>query len=174
MILLHIDVGLRWLDWLSPTSSGGGASVPNITTTTDDDRHRRTALTCGQNESVQHVVPDGQRHDGRMGPQVLFHVLLGVRRRAGRVGRGGDRVHGDIRRVRRGQRVHRLGRAQVPGNAYRHQLLPTQPHRGRPAVRHHHAGAGLRPCPARLAVRRFRLPTVALLAGACLLCYNTN
>jgi len=109
-----------------------------------------------------------------MGSQVLFHVLLGVRRRAGRVGRGGYRVHGYIRRVRRGQRVHRLGRAQVPGNAHRHQLLPTQPHRGRPTVRHHHAGAGLRPRPARLAVRRFRLPTVALLAGVCLYRFNIN
>jgi len=109
-----------------------------------------------------------------MGSQVLFHVLLGVRRRAGRIGRGGYRVHDNIRRVRRGQRVHRLGRAQVPGNAYRHQLLPTQPHRGRPVVRHHHAGAGLRPCPARLAVRGLRLPNVALLAGGCLYYFNIN
>lgn len=87
-------------------------------------------MTDGQDESVQHVVPDGQRHDGRLGSQVLFHVLLGVRRRASRVGRRGDRVHGDIHRVRRGQRVHRLGRAQVSGDAHRHQLLPAQPHRG--------------------------------------------
>jgi len=102
-----------------------------------------------------------------MGSKVFFHVLLGVWRRAGRVGCRGDSVHGNIRRVRHGQRVHRLGRAQIPGDAHRHQLLPAQPHRGRPTVRCHHAGASLRPCSARLAVRRFCMPVVALLAGAC-------
>lgn len=116
-------------------------------------------------EPVQHFVPDGQRHGVRMGSQVLLHVLLGVRRREDRVGRRGDRADGDIRRVRRGQRVHRLGRAPVPGDAHRHQLFPAQPHRGRPAVRRHHARAGLRAHPARLAVRRRHLPAVALLPG---------
>lgn len=100
-----------------------------------------------------------------MGPAVLLHLLRGVRRRDGRVGRRGDRADGDIRRVRRGQLVHRVGRAPVPRDAHRHQLFPAQPHRGRPAVRGHHARPGLRPRRARLAVRRLRVPRAALLAG---------
>jgi len=55
-----------------------------------------------------------------------------------------------------------LGRAQVPEDAHRHQLLLAQSHRCRSAVRRHHASAGLRPCPARLAVRRFCVPVVTL------------
>lgn len=89
-----------------------------------------------------------------MGRPVLFHFLLGVQqRRESRISHRGDRVHGDIRRVRRGQLGNRVGRAQVPGNAHGHQLFPAQPHRGRPDVRHHHARARLRPPNAQLAVR---------------------
>lgn len=101
-----------------------------------------------------------------MGSQVLFHILLRIqRRRESRVGRRGNRTDGDIRRVRRGKRVHSLGRAPVPRDAHSHQLFPAQPHRGRLDVRRHHARPGLRARPARLAIRRLHVPAFTLLTG---------
>lgn len=100
-----------------------------------------------------------------MGAQVLFHVLLGVRRRESRVVRRGGRADGHTGRVRRGQRHHRVGRAPLPRDAHRHQLFPAQPDHGGPAVRRHHARTGVSAHQARLAVRRLRLPALTLLAG---------
>lgn len=156
--------------WISACGRGGavpskGSGERPAKTRHVQRRRRRKQQQHRKHESIQHFVPDGQRHGGRMGPAVLLHLLHGVRRRDGRVGRRGDRADGDIRRVRRGQLVHRVGRAPVSRNAHRHQLFPAQPHRGRPAVRRHHARPGLRPRQARLAVRRLRVPRTALLAG---------
>lgn len=100
-----------------------------------------------------------------MGHQVFFHVLFGIRRRKDRVRCRDHRADGHIHGVRRHQRHHSVGRAPVPGDANRHQLFPTQPHRGRPAVRRHHASPRLRAHHVQLAVRRLRLPAVSLLAG---------